>query len=155
MVMNHLHLYEAKFNKKSPIELGKIIKEYFLKQFPEIEKIESTKNGFLNITFNKSFWEIFLKKAVNSKKTFGSNTSISKKYLVEFVSANPTGPLHVGHCRGAIFGDALSNLLAFNGNIVTKEYYVNDYGSQIKNFVYSVFYRILEIIENKTCSKIR
>ena len=57
--------------------------------------------------------------------------------------------MHVGHCRGAILGDALSNILKFNGNNVTKEYYVNDYGGQIQNFVYSVYYRILEILENK------
>ena len=65
------------------------------------------------------------------------------------MSANPTGPLHVGHCRGAVLGDTLSNLLSFNGNKVTKEYYVNDYGGQIKNFVSSVYYRILEIIKNE------
>ena len=75
---------------------------------------------------------------------------LKKKYNIEFVSANPTGPLHVGHCRGAVLGDALSNLLIFNGNKVTREYYVNDYGGQIKNFVSSVYYRILEIMENKS-----
>ena len=80
---------------------------------------------------------------------YGSNKSSKKKYNIEFVSANPTGPLHVGHCRGAIIGDVLSNLLAFNGNIVTREYYVNDYGGQIKNFVNSVYLRILEILEKK------
>ena len=72
-----------------------------------------------------------------------------KKYNIEYVSANPTGPLHVGHCRGAILGDTLSNLLAFNGNKVTREYYVNDYGEQIKKFVASIYYRILEIKEKK------
>ena len=76
-----------------------------------------------------------------------------KKYNVEFVSANPTGPLHVGHCRGAILGDVISNLLIFNGNKITKEYYVNDYGEQIKNFVSSVYYRILEITKNETFPK--
>ena len=70
-------------------------------------------------------------------------------YNVEFVSANPTGPMHVGHCRGAIFGDVLSNLLKFNGNKVNKEYYVNDYGNQIKNFVKSVYLRIREIKYNE------
>ena len=61
-------------------------------------------------------------------------------YNIEFVSANPTGPMHIGHCRGAIFGDVLSNLLKFNGNKVTREYYINDYGNQIKNFVKSVYF---------------
>ena len=65
------------------------------------------------------------------------------------MSANPTGPMHVGHCRGAIYGDVLANLLKFNGNKVTKEYYINDYGNQIKNFVESVFLRINEIKHQK------
>ena len=69
-----------------------------------------------------------------------------KKYLVEFVSANPTGPLHVGHCRGAILGDVISNILKFNNHHVTKEYYVNDYGNQIISFTKSVYYRIREIL---------
>ena len=72
---------------------------------------------------------------------------------IEFVSANPTGPLHVGHCRGAILGDVLSNLLKFNGHLVTKEYYVNDYGNQIKTFILSVYYRILEIVDKKNFPK--
>ena len=139
----------AKFNKTSPIKLGEILKKSFLLNFSEIDKIELTKNGFLNINFKKYFWESFLDNVLKSKKTFGSNNNKKEKYLIEFVSANPTGPLHVGHCRGAIFGDVLSNLLKFNGNEVTKEYYVNDYGSQIKNFVHSVFYRIIEITNNK------
>ena len=80
---------------------------------------------------------------------FGSNKCKKKRYNIEFVSANPTGPLHVGHCRGAVLGDVLSNLLKFNGNSVIKEYYVNDYGEQIKHFVNSVYYRILEIKYNK------
>ena len=76
---------------------------------------------------------------------YGSNNK-SETYNIEFVSANPTGPMHVGHSRGAIFGDVLSNLLIFNGNKVTKEYYINDYGNQIINFTESVFYRLREII---------
>ena len=67
-------------------------------------------------------------------KFYGSTKS-NETYNIEFVSANPTGPMHVGHCRGAIYGDVLANLLSFNGNKVTKEYYINDYGSQIRNFV--------------------
>ena len=81
---------------------------------------------------------------IDNKKNYGSFKS-NETYNIEFVSANPTGPMHVGHCRGAIFGDVLSNLLSFNGNKVTKEYYINDYGNQINNFVKSVFLRIREI----------
>ena len=76
-----------------------------------------------------------------------------KNYLVEFVSANPTGPLHVGHCRGAILGDVISNILLFNKHKVTKEYYVNDYGNQIINFTKSVYYRIREIIYSEPFPK--
>ena len=70
----------------------------------------------------------------------------SQKINLEFVSANPTGPLHVGHCRGAILGDVISNILKFNSHDVVKEYYVNDYGNQIINFTKSVYFRIREII---------
>ena len=74
----------------------------------------------------------------------------AKKYNIEFVSANPTGPLHVGHCRGAILGDVLSNLLSFNGHKVSKEYYVNDYGNQISHFVYSIYLRIREKLNGES-----
>ena len=87
---------------------------------------------------------IILNDILKNKDTYGSKKS-NKTYNIEFVSANPTGPMHVGHCRGAIFGDVLSNLLLFNGNKVVKEYYINDYGNQIKNFVESVYLRIREI----------
>jgi arginyl-tRNA synthetase len=140
----------AKFNNVSPIELGKILKKYLLSNFDEFKSIEIAGPGFLNISFNISFWKEYLTKIIKLDSKYGSNTDLKKKYNIEFVSANPTGPLHVGHCRGAILGDVLSNLLIFNGNEVTKEYYVNDYGEQIKVFVSSVYYRILEIIDNKT-----
>ena len=140
----------AKFNNVSPIELGKILKKHLLLNFNEFEIIEIAGPGFLNISFNIPFWKKYLAKIIKLDTKYGSNTDIKKKYNIEFVSANPTGPLHVGHCRGAILGDVLSNILTFNGNIVTKEYYVNDYGEQIKIFVSSVYYRILEIIDNKT-----
>ena len=78
------------------------------------------------------------------KRFYGSKNQ-KETFIIEFVSANPTGPMHVGHCRGAIFGDVLSNLLIFNGNKVVKEYYINDYGNQIRNFVESVYLRIREL----------
>jgi arginyl-tRNA synthetase len=140
----------AKFNNISPIELGEILKKNLLLDFDEFGSIEIAGPGFLNISFNISFWKDYLIKIIKLDSKYGSNTDLKKKYNIEFVSANPTGPLHVGHCRGAILGDVLSNLLIFNGNNVTKEYYVNDYGEQIKTFIFSVYYRILEIIDNKT-----
>ena len=139
----------AKFNKKTPLDLANILKKNFLENFKEFEKIDVAKPGFLNINFKIDFWKNYLFKIIQSDENYGSNKNLQQKYNIEFVSANPTGPLHVGHCRGAILGDALSNLLKFNGHLVTKEYYVNDYGNQIKTFVLSVYHRILEITEEK------
>ena len=139
----------AKFNKKTPLDLANILKKNFLENFKEFEKIDVAKPGFLNINFKIDFWKNHLFKIIQSDANYGSNRNLQQKYNIEFVSANPTGPLHVGHCRGAILGDVLSNLLKFNGHLVTKEYYVNDYGNQIKIFVFSVYHRILEITEKK------
>ena len=139
----------SKFNSTSPLELGELLKKHLLLDFKEFKNINIVKPGFLNIHFTNSFWEKYLNKIIMLNRNYGSFKKTRKKYNIEFVSANPTGPLHVGHCRGAILGDTLSNLLKFNGNKVTKEYYVNDHGGQIKNFVTSVYYRILEIKEKK------
>ena len=139
----------AKVNNKSPVRLAEILKKHLLSSFEEFKNIEIARPGFLNVSFHISFWKEYLTKVIKLDSKYGSNVTFKKKYNIEFVSANPTGPLHVGHCRGAILGDTLSNLLSFNGNKVTKEYYVNDYGAQVKIFVSSVYYRIIEIIENK------
>ena len=140
----------AKFNQKSPMEIADILKKYFLENFKEFEKIDIAKPGFLNINFTIDFWRDFISKIIELDKNYGSSKRSRKKYNIEFVSANPTGPLHVGHCRGAILGDSLSNLLKFNGNKITKEYYVNDYGNQVQDFVLSVYYRILELTKKET-----
>jgi arginyl-tRNA synthetase len=136
----------AKENNLNPIILANIIKKELEGKFSEIVKIEVAKPGFLNFFFNNHFWYNFLK---STDANFGKDqSSDSKKILIEYVSANPTGPLHVGHCRGAVFGDILANLLSFVGNKVVKEYYINDYGNQINQFVKSVYFRILEITNN-------
>ena len=139
----------AKHNNISSLELAKILKENFLNIFNEFESVEIAGPGFLNINFDINFWKKHLLKIVQLNKKYGSSNTNKKKYNIEFVSANPTGPLHVGHCRGAILGDALSNMLIFNNNKVTKEYYVNNHGGQIINFVKSVYFRILEIKKNE------
>ena len=140
----------AKVNNSTPIKIGEILKKHLLSNFKEFKSVEIAEPGFLNIYFHIPFWRKYLTKIIVLDSKYGSTKSFKKKYNIEFVSANPTGPLHVGHCRGAVLGDTLSNLLSFNGHKVMKEYYVNDYGEQIKNFVLSVYYRILEITENKT-----
>ena len=139
----------AKFNNMPPNQMAEILKKNLLLKFKEFKDIEIAGPGFLNINFTSHFWMNYLEKIVVFNLKFGTNKSKKKKYNIEFVSANPTGPLHVGHCRGAVLGDVISNLLKFNGNKVTKEYYVNDYGQQIKNFVYSIYYRILQLKKNK------
>ena len=143
----------AKFNKKTPLDLANILKKNFLENFKEFKKIDVAKPGFLNINFKIDFWKNYLFKIIESNANYGSNKNLQLKYNIEFVSANPTGPLHVGHCRGAILGDVITNLLIFNGNNVTKEYYVNDHGNQVKNFTLSVYYRIIEILHNKEFPK--
>ena len=134
----------GKSNKINPKDLAKIIKEIFLEKIINFSSIEIAGPGFLNIKLSKTALINNIKAIIESNKAYGSNKT-NETYNIEFVSANPTGPMHVGHCRGAIYGDVLSNLLKFNGNKVTKEYYINDYGNQIKNFVESVFFRIHEI----------
>ena len=136
----------SKLNKKSPIDLAEIISPVIRENDPLIQTITIVKPGFINIKFKPIFWSNFIKEIILNAKSFGINEKEKKlNYLVEFVSANPTGPLHVGHCRGAILGDVISNVLLFNNHKVTKEYYVNDYGNQIINFTKSVYFRIREV----------
>jgi arginyl-tRNA synthetase len=140
----------SKVNKKPPLELADILIEAIKKNDDLIENISKIKPGFINIKFKTIFWTNFVEEVIKNSKTFGINTKEKKKnYLIEFVSANPTGPLHVGHCRGAILGDVIANILLFNKHKVTKEYYVNDYGNQIINFTKSVYFRIREINFNE------
>ena len=137
----------SKANKKSPIDLGNVISKSLVENDKMIERAEVIKPGFININLKPEFWTNFSKEILENSKSFGKNEKEKKhNYLVEFVSANPTGPLHVGHCRGAILGDVISNVLLFNNHKVTKEYYVNDYGNQIINFTKSVYFRIREIL---------
>ncbi|MDB3987126.1 arginine--tRNA ligase [Candidatus Pelagibacter sp.] len=141
----------SKLNKKSPLDLADKISPIIKENDPLIESITIVKPGFINIKFKPIFWSNFIKEIILNAKTFGINEKEKKlNYLVEFVSANPTGPLHVGHCRGAILGDVISNILLFNNHKVTKEYYVNDYGNQIINFTKSVYFRIREVKYNET-----
>ena len=139
----------SKINNKSPSDLASILAEKIKNEDKFIEDISVVKPGFINIKFKPIFWTNFIKEVIKNSKSFGTNKNIKRNYLIEFVSANPTGPLHVGHCRGAILGDVMANLLLFNNNKVTKEYYINDYGNQIINFTKSVYYRIREISFNE------
>ena len=146
-ISTNVSMVLAKINEKNPLDLANVIIKLIQKDDPNILSIDAVKPGFINIKFKQNFWNEFIDEIVNTKHIYGSNKDKKKyKYLVEFVSANPTGPLHVGHCRGAILGDVISNILKFNNHKVVKEYYVNDYGNQIINFTKSVYLRIREIL---------
>ena len=140
----NIALVLAKSNKLNPQNLSIELKNLFKKEIKNFDKIEIAGPGFINIKLSKVAIIENINSILKNGKLYGSNKS-NETYNIEFVSANPTGPMHVGHCRGAIYGDVLANLLKFNGNSVTKEYYINDYGNQIKNFVMSVYLRIREI----------
>mgnify|MGYP003321346494 FL=1 len=140
----------SKINKKSPLELAKQIADLIKDSDNNIDEISIEKPGFINLKFKNEFWNGFILDVLNNSSYGNSASGKKNSYLVEFVSANPTGPLHVGHSRGAILGDVISNLLSFNGHKVTKEYYVNDYGNQISHFTKSVYLRIKEILYSET-----
>ena len=141
---SNICLVLSKANKINPNQLANKIKTLLLKNIKHFEIVEVAGPGFLNIKLSSEGLAKNINEIFKNKESYGSKKS-NEIYNVEFVSANPTGPMHVGHCRGAVFGDVISNLLLFNGNKVIKEYYINDYGNQIKNFVKSVFLRIREI----------
>ena len=114
----------SKTNNKSPVEIAELITDIIKKNDENLDNIKIEKPGFINLKFKKNFWNNFLSSIINDNKFGSKKLNNPKKYLIEFVSANPTGPLHVGHCRGAILGDVISNLLMFNNHQVTKEYFV-------------------------------
>ena len=140
----NLCLILGKSINQNPRILADKIKDILIDEINHFSSIEIAGPGFLNIKLSKDAWLYIINNIEKNKKTFGSNKN-NNKYNIEFVSANPTGPLHIGHCRGAIFGDVLSNLLKFNGNKVIKEFYVNDYGKQIEDFSKSIYFRLKEI----------
>jgi len=103
--------------------------------------------GFINISIKPTLWQNVLKASLIQQERFGASTlGQGNNVNVEYVSANPTGPLHVGHCRGAVFGDALAALLSFTAHNVTKEYYINDAGAQVDVLAQSAYLRYLEAL---------
>ena len=148
-ISTNVSMVLAKLNSKSPEELSKVIIGLIKKNDNVIDLIEFAKPGFINIKFTKKFWSEFSQSVIENEISYGSSNLKGRRILVEYVSANPTGPLHVGHCRGAILGDVISNLLIFNNNDVSKEYYVNDHGNQIYHFTYSIYLRIREKMFNE------
>ena len=139
----------AKSSGLNPFEVAELISKR-LTVDKRVSSIKVMKPGFLNFTLKPSVWHDIVKSALNEAEQFGSSKiGVGKRINIEYVSANPTGPLHVGHTRGAVFGDSLGNLLAFLGFNVTREYYINDAGNQIDALARSVYLRYLELYGSK------
>ncbi|GAA5105339.1 arginine--tRNA ligase [Bartonella jaculi] len=121
-----------------------------LKNDPSIESIDVAGPGFINFKLTTSFWQDAIKSMLEKGRAYGRiPMGQGRRINVEYVSANPTGPMHVGHCRGAVVGDVLSNLLQFVGYNITKEYYINDAGQQIEVLAHSVLLRYREALGEK------
>ena len=118
-----------------------------LRTHDDIDAVETAGPGFINMRLKQSFWPKVLHAALVLGDAYGkSNIAQGLKTNVEYVSANPTGPLHVGHCRGAVFGDALARLLVETGHQVTREYYINDAGAQVDTLARSAYLRYREAL---------
>ncbi|MDI7863335.1 arginine--tRNA ligase [Rhizobiaceae bacterium n13] len=118
-----------------------------LREDGDIAEVSVAGPGFINIRLSVAYWQRLLASMITAGTDYGrSPLGQGRKVNVEYVSANPTGPMHVGHCRGAVVGDALANLLGFAGYAVTKEYYINDAGSQIDVLARSAFLRYREAL---------
>lgn len=136
----------AKAAKMKPRDIADILAAV-LKADPDIVSAEVAGPGFLNLRMRDGFWHDVVGAIFAQGSKFGaSDIGASERTNVEYVSANPTGPMHVGHCRGAVFGDALANLLAFAGYEVTREYYINDAGGQVDVLARSVLLRYREAL---------
>lgn len=134
----------AKELKKSPMEIANILKENIHDDM--IKNIEIVNPGFINFFINEEYLLKEINTILKEKKDYGkSNIGNNKKINLEYVSANPTGLLHIGHCRGATYGDNLSRILSFIGYDVTREYYINDAGNQMNNLAISIKERYKEL----------
>jgi arginyl-tRNA synthetase len=139
----------AKDAGRKPRELAEIIAGK-LRADALVAKADVAGPGFVNITLRPAAWVDILRAAVGTGLAYGKiDLGNGLPVNVEYVSANPTGPMHVGHCRGAVFGDALANLLAFTGFKVTREYYINDAGVQVDVLARSAFLRYREALGEK------
>src|SRR5215468_127889 len=136
----------AKDAGKKPRELAEAVAEE-LRKVDLIARVDVAGPGFINLTLKPDAWHGALRAAIRAGTRYGkSDIGKGEQVNVEYVSANPTGPMHVGHCRGAVFGDALASLLAFVGYGVTREYYINDAGAQVDVLARSVYLRYREAL---------
>ena len=134
----------AKPAGKNPRQLAEALKARLVGH-PDVVNAEVAGPGFLNLTLSPGFWHLQLKELLEAGVAYGdSRAGAGRKVNVEYVSANPTGPMHIGHARGAVFGDALAALMQKTGFSVTREYYINDAGAQVDQLARSAYLRYLE-----------
>jgi arginyl-tRNA synthetase len=117
-----------------------------LAALPEVESATPAGPGFLNLRLRADYVRAQIPEVLRAGEAFGQGAATGQRVNVEYVSANPTGPMHVGHCRGAVVGDALANLLAKAGHAVTKEYYINDAGAQVQALGQAALWRAAEVL---------
>jgi len=145
-IATNIALLSSKFLKKNPKEIAIDIVAIIIKnKFINEAKIAGP--GFINLSLDKAIFYKCCQNVLIHKYQYGkSNYGKLEKVNIEYVSANPTGPMHIGHARGAVFGDSLANLLEYVGYDITREYYINDSGQQIINLAKSVYFRYLELL---------
>ena len=131
--------------KKNPHEIANLLCPY-IKEIEDIADVSVAGPGFINIKVSNTLWEKLVQNILTQPDVYGnSDVGGNEKINIEFLSANPTGPVHIGHARGAILGDVLARLFKKNGYDVTKEYYINDYGHQVDVLAHTVFWRYEEL----------
>ena len=143
---SNIALVLAKPLKRNPQEIAEEIKGKFITD-NEIVKVDVAGPGFINFFLSKESHSAVLKEISSQKDEFGKSESNNKRVLIEYVSSNPTGPLHVGHGRGAVFGSVLSKLMKEAGFQVDEEYYVNDFGRQMNILASSLWIRYAQIFD--------
>lgn len=136
----------VRYLKKNPKAIAEEIIEKLQKKMDNSLQCEIAGPGFINIKISPLWYSQTVMDIINNEKYFHNNIGGGKKAMVEFVSANPTGPLHIGHGRGAAYGDSVARLLEMSGYEVLREYYVNDAGNQMNNLALSVYARAAEIL---------
>lgn len=144
----NLAMLLTKTEKKPPREIAQILVDSIVDEENKVEKVEIAGPGFINFYLKKNVWHSVLSDIEEAGEKYGcSDIGKGQKVMVEFVSANPTGPLHIGHGRGAVVGDVIANILEHAGYDVEREYYINDIGNQMQNLGKAVYIRYLQLLK--------
>jgi arginyl-tRNA synthetase len=139
-------MVSAKAARQPPAKIAAALVQQ-LTGAPDITSAEAAGPGFVNLRLHPDAFRALLPVVLTQGEAFGdAAVGAGTKVNIEYVSANPTGPMHIGHCRGAVVGDALANLLIKGGYYVTKEYYINDAGAQVAALAWAAYWRYLQAI---------